>query len=66
MYRYSGWCFEMTKDPIPKDLFETIVCPKCKSKLVYNSDKTQLVCIDCGEKYPIKDGIPVLQIKELK
>lgn len=37
-----------------------LACPSCKGKLVWNQDKTELVC--CGEllAYPVKNGIPAL------
>ncbi len=48
------------KDPIPKDLFDILACPVCKADLVYNKDKTGLVCTKCKQKYEIKEGIPIL------
>ena len=48
------------EDPIPKDLFEILACPLCKADLEYTKDKKSLVCAKCGEKYPIREGIPIL------
>ena len=50
----------ITKEPIPKDLFDILACPICKADLRYTKDKTGLVCVKCGQKYPIKEGVPVL------
>lgn len=50
----------MNKEPIPKELFDILACPMCKGEVKYNQDKTGLVCIKCRNKYPIKEGIPVL------
>ena len=50
----------MVKDPIPNDLFKILACPLCKADLRYNKDKTELVCIKCSKKYPIKNRIPIL------
>ena len=50
----------MAKVPIPKELFDILACPLCKSDLKYNKDKTQLVCGKCNIEYPIKEGIPIL------
>jgi uncharacterized protein len=53
--------------PISKDLLEILRCPACVREteglldLVRNS---WLVCQDCGRKYPISDGIPVMLIDE--
>ena len=48
------------EDPIPKDLFDILACPLCKADLEYTRDKKGLACSKCGEKYPIKEGVPVL------
>jgi len=48
------------KDPIPKDLFDILACPICRSNLRYSKDKKGLVCVKCSHKYPIRQGIPVL------
>ena len=50
----------MAKEPIPKELFDILACPSCKSDLKYNKDMTKLVCTKCKKEYEIKDGIPVL------
>ena len=48
------------KDPIPKDLFNILACPICRSDLRYNKDKNGLVCVKEGHKYPIQKGVPIL------
>ena len=48
------------KDPIPKDLFDILACPLCRADLRYNKDKKSLICVKCGQKYPIKGEIPIL------
>lgn len=45
---------------IPKELFDILACPVCKADLEYTKDKNGLSCVKCKNKYPIKDGIPVL------
>jgi uncharacterized protein len=49
----------MVDDPISKELFDILACPECKLELVYNSDKTSLVCKKCDKEYEIKEGIPI-------
>ena len=51
---------KITAEPIPKDLFDILACPLCKADLEYTKDKKWLLCSKCGEKYPIREGIPVL------
>jgi uncharacterized protein len=47
---------------IDKELLDILACPACKGdvKLV----EKKIVCVKCGRKYPIKDGIPVMLVDE--
>ena len=44
-----------------KDLKGIIVCPSCKSDLIW--EKESIICNSCDRKYPIRDGIPFFLIK---
>lgn len=49
------------------DLLEILRCPACvreKDGLLQLTHDAWLVCQDCGRKYPISDGIPVMLIDE--
>jgi uncharacterized protein YbaR (Trm112 family) len=56
------------------DLMEIIVCPLCKGDLQLTVEKEEadeimagtLVCSQCGESYPIEDGIPNLLPPDLR
>ena len=48
------------ENPIPKELFDILACPLCRADLEYAKGKKALVCSECGEKYPIEEGIPNL------
>jgi len=48
------------KEPIPREIFDILACPLCKSDLEYTKDKKNLVCVKCKRKYPIKEGVPIL------
>lgn len=43
-------------------LLALLACPACQGDLTQAKDK--IVCTQCGRKYPIKDGIPVLLVDE--
>lgn len=43
---------------IDKELLEILACPVCKAEVRLEKDK--IVCIKCGRRYPIRDGIPVM------
>lgn len=52
---------------ISPDLLEILRCPACvreKDGLLEYYRESWLICQDCGRKYPISDGIPVMLIDE--
>ena len=49
-----------------KRLLEILVCPVCKSSLVFDRQKLELVCRADRLAYPIRDGIPVMLESEAR
>ncbi len=47
---------------IDPQLLEILACPLCKAKVALEGDR--LVCVQCGRRYPIRDGIPVMLVEE--
>jgi len=47
---------------IDKKLLEILACPACKGEVGLEQEK--IVCRQCGRKYPIKNGIPIMLIEE--
>jgi uncharacterized protein YbaR (Trm112 family) len=49
---------------IDKQLLDVLACPKCKANVKLEGEK--LICQNpqCGLRYPIRDGIPVMLIDE--
>jgi uncharacterized protein YbaR (Trm112 family) len=47
---------------ISPELLEILACPACKTPVTLENDR--LVCGQCGRRYPIRDGIPVMLIEE--
>ena len=43
-----------------KKLLEILACPLCKSPLIYDKDKQELICKADGLAFPIRDDIPVM------
>ncbi|MGQ0847923.1 MAG: Trm112 family protein [Actinomycetota bacterium] len=48
-------------DPI---LAEILVCPVDHGDLDQDQEASRLVCRDCGRRYPVEDGIPVMLVEE--
>jgi uncharacterized protein YbaR (Trm112 family) len=40
------------------ELLEILACPVDKQPVELRDDR--LVCVECGRRYPIRDGIPVM------
>ena len=49
---------------IDKELLEILACPKCKAVVKLEGEKIICTNTQCGLRYPIRDGIPVMLIDE--
>ena len=47
---------------IDPKLLEILACPACKTEVKEQGER--LVCVKCGRRYPIREGIPVMLIEE--
>ena len=47
---------------IDEEILKVLACPACKADVELKDNK--IVCSQCGRKYPIKDGIPVMLVDE--
>ena len=47
-------------------LLDILVCPLCKSPLVYRKAEQELICKADRLAYPIKDDIPVMLADEAR
>lgn len=47
---------------IDKELLKILACPACKISVRLEDQK--LVCDQCGRRYPIRDGIPIMLMDE--
>ena len=47
-------------------LLEILVCPLCKSPLVYKKSAQELICKADRLAYKIDDGIPVMLVDEAR
>ena len=43
-----------------KKLLDILVCPLCKSSLMYQQEQQELICKADGLAFPVRDGIPVM------
>ncbi len=49
-----------------KKLLDILVCPVCKSPVVYKKATQELICKACRLAYPIRDDIPVMLEEEAR
>jgi uncharacterized protein YbaR (Trm112 family) len=49
---------------IDQELLAILACPVCKGDISLDEENQKLICADCGRKYPIRDGIPVMLEEE--
>ena len=54
------------EDKVDPKLLEILVCPVTKSDLEYDSVKNELISIQAGLAYPIRDGIPIMLEEEAR
>jgi hypothetical protein len=45
---------------VDSKLLDILVCPVCKGPLKYDRAHDELVSVESGLAYPIRDGIPVM------
>ena len=49
---------------IDTKLLESLACPACRGDVEYDMKNEKIVCLECGRKYPVKEGIPVMLVDE--
>ena len=47
---------------IDDELLKILACPVCKTDVGLKDEA--IVCAECGRRYPIKDGIPIMLVEE--
>ena len=47
-------------------LLEILVCPLTKSRLTYDEAANELVSVQAGLAYPVRDGIPIMLPEEAR
>jgi uncharacterized protein len=45
-------------------LLEILVCPACHGEVEYKERRHVVLCLACGLRYPVRDGIPVMLVEE--
>lgn len=49
---------------IDPKLAEILVCPVDKADLTEDVEASRLECTECGRRYPVREGIPVMLVDE--
>ncbi len=42
------------------NLFDLLACPRCRDDVGLDADGSRVVCVGCGQTYPVRDGIPIM------
>ncbi len=56
----------MPESDIDPKLLEIRVCPVTKTTLRYDRARQELVSVEAGLAYPIRDGIPIMLVDEAR
>lgn len=56
----------MSQHALSPELLEILACPMCKGRVELGERGKELVCVRCGRRYPIVDGIPHMLPDELR
>jgi len=51
---------------IDPKLLEILVCPLTKAPLRYDRGRQELISVEAGLAYPIRDGIPIMLVDEAR
>jgi uncharacterized protein YbaR (Trm112 family) len=51
---------------IDPKLLEILVCPLTKAPLIFNRETMELISVQAGLAYPIRDGIPIMLADEAR
>jgi hypothetical protein len=54
----------MSETLIDPELLAIMQCPVDAGELSEQHDPDALVCAECGRRYPVRDGIPVMLVDE--
>jgi uncharacterized protein YbaR (Trm112 family) len=52
--------------PLDPRLLEILVCPLTKAPLTYDRVAQELISVEAGLAYPIRDGIPIMLVDEAR
>jgi uncharacterized protein YbaR (Trm112 family) len=52
--------------PIDPRLLEILVCPLTRGPLTYDHERGELISVQAGLAYPIRDGIPIMLADEAR
>jgi uncharacterized protein YbaR (Trm112 family) len=56
----------MSAQTVDSQLLEILVCPLTKGPLRYDQAANELVSVQAGLAFPIRDGIPIMLVDEAR
>lgn len=49
---------------IDPELAAILICPADRAELNQDEEAERLICTECGRRYPVREGIPVMLLDE--
>lgn len=56
----------LSSSPVSSKLLEILVCPLTKGPLQYYPETQELISLQAGLAYPIRDGVPIMLVDEAR
>jgi uncharacterized protein YbaR (Trm112 family) len=47
-----------------EELLQILACPVCLTPVRAINAETELECVACGRRYPVRDGLPIMLSEE--
>jgi uncharacterized protein YbaR (Trm112 family) len=54
----DAYTVDMTHPGLSSEILAMLACPVCYGALI--AAENRILCTQCGRRYPIEDGIPIL------
>lgn len=57
---------DVTNRPVDPRLLEILVCPLTKAPLQFDRETSELISMQAGLAFPVRDGVPIMLVDEAR